>query len=108
MQARLSIWNLRSIGGERFLKATSDDYRRGLALAFIAGLMFLAQFEFGGTFFYCEGAVAIWLCAIVAGCVLVFGSAWWARKVSTATSLALTLITWATFTMLALTQADII
>src|SRR4051812_24007659 len=97
MTHRLSIWVTRCIGGEGSQHAKSDYLRQGLALAFLTGVMFIAQFAFGDRFFYRIGAAATCLCTIAAGCVLIFGSAWWARKVSIATSLVLTVITWATF-----------
>jgi hypothetical protein len=108
MTHKLSLDIVRWMGAERVLKATSEHYRRGLALAFIAGLMFIARSAFGEQFFYRVGTLTTCLCAVAAGCVLIFGSAWCARKFSIATSLILTVVTWATFLLLALTQTDVI
>lgn len=104
----LTMWIARWIGGERFRKTTPDDYRRGFAYTFFAGLMFIIGGIFGQSFLDHARPVSIWIASTITGCVVIFGATAWARKVPAAVSLLLTFITWALFLLLALHRTHIL
>jgi hypothetical protein len=106
MTHKLSLGIVRWFGAEG-ANATAEYYRRGFALAFIAGLLFIARSVLGFQFFYRIGAVSTCAFAMAAACLMIFGSAWMARKMSVSASLVLTVVAWTGFLLLAMTLPDI-
>ena len=100
----LAIWIARFASGERFRKATSEDYRLHFGSLFLSGVVMIVGMTFGGRFLDHSNSVSIWICATIAMCILVFGSFAWARCVPAAISLVLGIITWGVFVWMALTR----
>ncbi len=98
----LAIWIARFASGERFRKATAEDYRLHFASFFFGGVLMIVTMTFGQRFLDHAGSVGIWICATVVMCVLVFGAFAWARRVPAVVSLVLGIVTWGVFVWIAL------
>jgi hypothetical protein len=104
----LLVWIARWSGGERFRKATPEDYRLHFGSFFFGGLLIIAVTTFGRRFMDRASSVSIWIWATVAMCILVFGAIAWARRVPAIVSLALGIVAWVVFVFLALRQTHIL
>jgi hypothetical protein len=102
MRPWLAIWIARLASGERFRKATSEDYRLQFGWFFFAGLLMVAVMTFGRRFFDHASSVSIWICATVVMCILVFGGIAWARRIPARVSFVLGIIAWGVFVWMAL------
>jgi hypothetical protein len=100
----LAIWIARFASGERFRKATSEDYRLHFGSLFFGGLLMILCMAFGRRFLDHASSVSIWICATVAMCALFFGTYTWARRVPAAISLILSIVTWGVFAWMMLTR----
>lgn len=97
----LVSWIGRWISGERFRKATSEDYRLELGFFFFSGLIMIVGPISGGRFLDHASPVSLWIAVTSAMCLFVFGAIAWARRVPAAVSLVLGLVAWAVFAWLA-------
>lgn len=104
----LLVWIARWSSGERFRKATSEDYRLHFGSFFFGGMLLIVVTAFGRRFLDHASSMRIWICATVTMCALVFGAIVWARRVPAAVSLVLGIITWGVLVWLALRQTHII
>lgn len=96
------VWIGRWLSGERFRKATSQDYRLHFAGLFFSGIWMIVVTAFGQRFLSHAGAVSIWIAAVVAMTVLFLGTFALARVLPAAVSLVLGIIVWAVFALLVL------
>ena len=95
----LLIWLARWTSGERFRKATSQDYRFHFGGFFFVGL-FMAVGAALGPFLEHASAKSIWLYATIAMASFFFGLRVWAKSVPAVVSLVLGLITYGIFALL--------
>jgi len=100
----LAIWIARIASGERFRKATSEDYRLHFGSLFFSGVFMIVGMTFGRRFLDHASSVSIWIWATIAMCALVFGGITWARRVPAAVSLVLGIVTWGVFLWMAMRE----
>jgi hypothetical protein len=108
MPAWLLVWIARWTSGERFRKATSEDYRLHFGSFFLVGVFMIIGVMFGRPFLDHASSVSIWLASTVAIAVLIFVGIVWARLVPAAISLTLAIITWGAFVWIALRQTHVL
>jgi predicted MFS family arabinose efflux permease len=104
----LAVWIARWASGEKFRKATPEDYRWHFASFFFAGVLMIVGTIFGRRFLDHASSVSIWICATVVMVAMVFGAIAWARRVPAAVSLILAIVTWGVFVWLALRETHIL
>ena len=90
----LIIWIARWASGERFRKATSEDYRLHFGAFFLAGVLALLAMTLGERILDHASALIIWIFATACIVLCVFGAIAWARLVPATVSLLLAIITW--------------
>src|SRR6185295_241971 len=93
----LTRWIARWASGERFRKATLDDYRFHFAPFFFFGMLMVIVEIFGRRSFEYAGPLCLWICITVAMCASVFGCIAWARRVPAMVSLLLGALSWGVF-----------
>lgn len=96
------------MSGERFRKATPEDYRFHFSAFFLGGVFMIVAGIFGRHFLDHASGMMIWVCAtvvisVLAGCVFL-----WARFVPATVSLILAIITWGAFVWLALRETHVL
>ena len=104
----LLIWILRWSKGERFHKATPQDYRLHFGCFFLIGVLVFLGMTAGEHALAHASAFVLWILAtitIVVGIVVCFV---WARLVPAAVSLVLGIITWAGFVLFELWKTHIL
>jgi hypothetical protein len=104
----LLLWFARWASGERFRKATPEDYRTEFGSLFFVGAFMIVGTIFGRRFLDQASSVRIWVWMTIAMCVLVFGAIVWARRVPALVSLVLGIVTWGVFVWLALREGGVL
>jgi len=97
MPSWLLIWIARWTSGERFRKATSEDYRWHFSTAFFSGVLMIIGMTLGSTFLEHASAISIWICGTAVVIASYFGATAWARFVPAVISLVLAIIAWGAF-----------
>ena len=90
----LIIWIARWASGERFRKATSEDYRLHFGAFFLTGVLAFLGMTLGKPILDHASAFIIWMVATVSIVLCFFGVIAWARLVPAAVSLLLAIVTW--------------
>ncbi|MGC3991256.1 MAG: hypothetical protein QM796_16565 [Chthoniobacteraceae bacterium] len=104
----LLVWIIRWISGERFRKATPEDYRYHFGAFFWSGVFMIFGTVFGEHFLDHASAVSLWMAAVVSMSVLLCCTLLWARLVPAAVSLGLAVVAWGAFVWLALRATQVL
>src|ERR1700761_1242019 len=75
------IWIERWASGEKFRKATPEDYRRQFGMLFASGLFMIVTVTFGFLFMEQAKPITLGMTFVIVGVVVIFGGLAWSRVV---------------------------
>jgi len=104
----LLLWIARWASGERFRKATSEDYRFHFGMFFLMGVFMFLFVTLGEPILDHASALMIWIFTTVLLVLLLFGAFAWARLVPAAISLLLAIVTWGAFVWFTLWKTHVL